>query len=105
MMDQSQTGSCISYSKSDAFFSCTWDPRFVHLPRDSKFRSPRKVCNYCNRKASQWVHADKTDTAPELWSSRCHQHRVRARDLSPGQKLVSRSELRTIETVASVMDP
>jgi hypothetical protein len=74
-----------------------WNTAYLHLPDHSE---PRKKCNHCNRKASQWLRNDET----RWWSSRCHRHRLKTADLPDGSHIISKVDVRIIWKERVVMD-
>jgi hypothetical protein len=84
--------------KIDEFFYGPWKiwkTSFLVLPR--KRSVPGKKCYRCQKRASQWVLMFFGDV--EVWDVFCHAHRIKAKDLPPGTRFVTRDELRMREVM------
>jgi hypothetical protein len=69
-MDTNWTDSIIS-----AHTRQPW-PKWPKLPTDSRFMRPRRVCNFCQKEASQWIEFREA-AGMFLYESRCHGHRLK----------------------------
>jgi len=83
---------------SGQIFSGTWRVSHLSLPRVGK-AAPGKKCFRCRKKASQWIL--RVEDGLEVWDVFCHAHRIKAKNLPPGARFVTRDELRLREVMES----
>jgi hypothetical protein len=79
------------------FFNGTFKISHIKIPRCKTL--PGKKCFCCQKKASQWIL--RLDNGLEMWRALCHAHRIKAENLPPGARFVTRDELRMREVMES----